>query len=135
MRNEQLFNELGISPLLAVELLDNLDLSTEHLNDPYIFSKLQSVIEFLKEYPEDTQRFIIKKATFGKQDKLKVMAEYSRLLKEKSFYDGIAEKINKEKSAFEMTDDLLKKQELSERESTNNAKLNLLKEEINLYHK
>jgi hypothetical protein len=135
MQNEQLLKELGISPLLAVDLLYHLDLNIDDINIPQNFVKLQSVIDFLKGYPEDTQRFLIKKATMGKQDKLKCMYEYSLILKDKKRYEDISEKIQKEKSAVELSGDLSKLNELEQRETEVETRLKLIAEEIEIYHK
>lgn len=135
MNIEQIFNQIGISPLRAVDLMESLDISVDHLGDPYIISKLESIIKFMKNYDDDSQRFLIKKATFGKQDKLKVMTEYIRLIDQKNFFEKSAKEIEIEKSNLKDSDDLLKVREIQEREAKNNAKLSLLKEEIELYHK
>ena len=135
MKTEQLIEELGISPILAVDLLDNLGVSIEEIAYPQVFSKIQYIVDFLNQYPEDTQRFLIKKATINKQDKLKCMFEYSQLLREKEYYEKVANDIEKEKSAVEFSDNFDKTREVAERENENNNKINSLKEEIDLYHK
>lgn len=129
MRNEQLITELGINPILAVTIMENLDLSTDDINIPQNFAKLQHVINFLKDYSEDAQRFIIRKATFGKQNKLKCMDEYCDLLKEKSSLESNLEKIKKEQSAVGISGHFM------QQEVEINNRLNALKEEIEIYHK
>lgn len=135
MNTEQIFQELGLNPIMAVTLMENLDLTAEHLNDPYVFNKLQTVIDFLKDYPEDTQRFLLRKATFGKQDKLKVFHEYTHLLKEKKYREEVAEKLKTEKSAVEATNDPFKIAEIDVKEKENLSKIQSLREEIEIYHK
>ena len=132
---ESLFNELGISPLLATKIMYDFDLLPEHLNDPIVFSKLQSIVDFLKQYPEDTQRFLIKKATLNKQDKLKVMHEYTKLLSDRLLHEKIAKELEKEKSVIGFTNDMNKIKEIFDKETQNNNKLQFLREEIELYHK
>lgn len=132
---ESLFNELGISPLLATKIMYDFDLLPEHLSDPIVFSKLQSIVDFLKQYPEDTQRFLIKKATLNKQDKLKVMHEYTKLLSDRLLHEKIAKELEKEKSVIGFTNDMNKIKEIFDKETQNNNKLQFLREEIELYHK
>jgi len=133
MNIEQTFNQLGISPIRATEILESLDISVYDLGDPKVFSRLEDVINILKKYDEDSQNFFIKKATVGKQDKLKIMHEYAKLLEKKKFYEDISIAIEHEKN--NESSDLFKKLELSEKESSNKSRLSLLAEEIELYHK
>lgn len=135
MNTEQLFNQLGISPIRATKILESLDISIYDLEDPKVFSRLEDVINILKKYDEDSQNFFIKKATVGKQDKLKIMHEYVKLLEKKKFYEDISIAIEHEKEKINESSDLFKRQELSEKESSNKARLTLLAEEIELYHK
>jgi len=135
MQNEQLFNELGVSPLLAIKMMESLDLSIEDIQNPFTFRRLQTVIDHLKGYSEDTQRFLIRKATLGKQDKLKCMDEYCDLLKEKKFNEDKKEQIKKEKSAIELSKDELKISEIKQKEQEINRRIAFISEEIDLYHK
>lgn len=135
MNTEQIFNQIGINPLKAVSLMENLDISIEQLNDPYVIYRLESIVDFLKNYDDDSQSFFIKKATLGKQDKLKVLSEYIKLIEKRNFFEKVSDEINREKESNLNSNDLLKMKEIQEKESANNARLSLLKEEIELYHK
>lgn len=138
MNTDQLFQELGINPLIATKLMGYLDLNTGDLNDPFNFSKIQDVVDFLKQYPEDDQRFMIRKVTIGKQDKLKVMHEYTQILKDKAFHENTIAKIREEKRNMAFQEggpDLEKVKSLDEQEVYSKSKLNQVKEELEFYHK
>ena len=128
------FQELGISAVLGTELLDTLGLSTDDIQIPQRFSKFQSVIHFLKQFPEDTQRFLINKATRGKTvDKLEHFYDYTNLLREKAEYEKVLDRLEKDFSVIEMSDDLLHITEVQVKLSDTKQKLGILKEEQEIY--
>lgn len=135
MNIEQIFNQIGINPVRAVWLMETLDLNTDNLSDPKVISRLEDIVSFMKNYDEDSQNFFIKKAVFGKQDKLKVLTEYIKLVEQKKIYEKISEEIENSKDEVFSSNDEFKIREIQNKESANNAKLSLLKEEIELYHK
>ena len=132
MNVETVFNDLGVNAIKASEMLDMFGLSVEELNIPQVFTKLQSVIGYLSQFPEDTQRFLINKATRGKMiDKLGHMFEYSMILKEKEANEKLLEQKTKEISALGMLDSSF----LQEEKKGIEVKLNLLHEELEVFNK
>jgi hypothetical protein len=129
-----MFQDLGVNALTGVNLLEWLDVAPEELAFPQRFSKLQAVIEFLNPFPEDTQRFLINKATLGKQvDKLEHMFEYTALLQRKYGYEQSLKKIEHEKSVLGFDPSLMDEVQL--REDGVKKDLDLLLAEIRLYEK
>lgn len=135
MNIESAFNDLGVNAIKATEMLESLGISVHELNIPSVFIKLQSVVDYLKNFPEDTQRFLINKATRGKTiDKLSHMFEYTMILKEKEFNEKELEKTSKEISAVGFND-VPKMNELSEKKNQINTKLTSLHEELEVFNK
>jgi len=135
MNNSQLFNDLGISPISAISIMESLDLSTEDLSFPQNFVKLKHVIDFLKDYSEDTQRFLIRKATLNKQNKLKCMDEYCDLLSKIKDNDSILGKIKDELEVVLISNDEDKIKEVKLREEAAYKQSRFLRDEIAIYHK
>ena len=137
MKNiESAFNELGIDAVVGTELMDWLGVSAIDLGDPQRFSKFQSVIGYFKQFPVDTQRFIIRKAVNGKNvDKLQHIWEYSELLKNKKAVEESLEKIKVEASAVGTSGDAVLRMANAEREIEANRALGQITDEIRLYEK
>jgi hypothetical protein len=134
MNAESIFEELGVSAITGVNLLDWLSISPEELSIPQRFSKLQGIIGFLKSFPEDTQRFLVNKATRGKQvDKLDHMFEYTNLLTKKSEHEQELKMIEQEKSVVAF--DQVRMDELQLRESEVKKNLDQTLEEVYLYER
>lgn len=129
------FNDLGINAIQGVELLGSLGLTTDDLEFPQVFSKLQSVVKYLSNFPEDTQRFLINKATRGKMvDKLGHMFEYTQILKEKERYEREMESAIQELSALGVNNDFGKVSELEVKKGVIGQRLDMLKEELNSFN-
>lgn len=136
MNTEDIFRGLGLDAVTGVKLLDWLDLSTDELQIPQRFSKLQAVIGFLKDVPEDTQRFLIAKATRGKMvDKLDHMYEYTGLLNEKKMHEDKLGEIDKERSILELSNEPELVIDAAKRSMDVRGNLDKIKEEIYLYEK
>lgn len=98
---EAAFNGLGIDAVTGVELMDWLGLTPVDLGNPSRFSRLQQVIDYLKQFPEDTQRYLVTRATKGKMvDKLNHMWEYTQILKNKEYVQKLIDATKKEKEAL-----------------------------------
>lgn len=103
---QETFNDLGTNAIVATNLMNLLGLYPDDLSDPQRFARFQVVIDYLKQFPEDTQRFLITKATRGKLvDKLDHVFEYTNLLKEKYAQEQTLEDMKKELSVLEATHD------------------------------
>ncbi len=88
MNPETAFGDLGVNAITGSMLMEMLDLTMDDLSSPRRFSCLREVIAFLSKLPEDDQRFLVSKATRGKNvDKLSHMREYVLLLSKKSSYE------------------------------------------------
>ncbi len=129
-------NDLGVDAITGVKVLNLLDISTDELQIPQRFSKLQDIIKFLSQYSEDTQRFLINKATRGKQlDKQQHFHEYMQLLQKKAVVNDVLDHVLDEKDIIEATGDATKLQELANREVELRMQSDNLAEEINLYER
>jgi hypothetical protein len=106
LNTQEIFNDLGVNAIVATNLMDLLGLYPNDFYDPQRFSRFQVVVDYLKQFPDDTQRFIITKATRGKLvDKLDHVFEYTNLLKQKFAQEEALENIKKEISVLEATGD------------------------------
>lgn len=128
------FDDLGVNAIAGVSLMGHLGLNPQDLMFPQKFAKFQVVVDFLKQFPEDTQRFLINKATRGKfLDKLDHMFEYTNLLKNKESIEKDLNSLEKEVSAI--FDDEFKSAEVSTKITENKERLDKIKEEITLYER
>lgn len=136
MNIEEKINDLGVNAITGVRLLELLDISTDELQIPQRFSKIQDIIKFLSQYSEDTQQFLINKATRGKQvDKLQHFHEYIHLLKKKAEINDILDKVLDEKNIIEATGDTNKLQEIANKEVELRMQSDNIGAEIRLYEK
>ena len=136
MSTERAFEDLGIDVVSATEIMGWLDLSRIDLGDPQRFSRLQSVINYFKQFPVETQRFLIRKALSGKVvDKLTHIWEYSELLKNKRAVEERMETLKREGSALGSDSDPFILKAHAERELSVRDELNRLQDEISLYEK
>lgn len=134
MNVETIFNDLGINAIKASEMLEMFGLTVDDIGIPQNFTKLQSVIKYLSQYPDDTQRFLINKATRGKAvDKLSHMFEYTLILKDKSTHEKMLEDTNKELSV--VSDDPVKSVELQAKKAIISEKLNGFNDELATFNK
>lgn len=130
---EQAFNELGIDAITATEMMDWLGISKIDLGDPSRFSKFQSVIEYFKQFPSDTQRFLIRRVTQNpNHDRLQRVWEYAELLKNKKSAEDAIEKIKTEASA--VSDPVLQHNYVA-REAEARQALTAVTQEMALYEK
>ena len=133
---ETTFNDLGVSAILGTQLLGWLNLSLEDLAIPSRFTKLQSCIDYLKQFPDDTQRFLINKATRGKAvDKLDHLYEYTNLLKEKTSIEANLKANASELSVISGSQDMMKISELTSKVDSLQTNLRHINEEITIYEK
>lgn len=133
---ESAFQDLGANALDATRIMDSLGLSTSDLHIPQRFSRLQAVIQYLKQFSEDTQRFIVNKSTRGKAvDKLNHVFEYTGLLKEKSIYDQELSKVQKELGTYSAIEDFAHLQDSKLKEAELTQKVASIQENIYLYEK
>ena len=136
MNTERVFEDLGIDAITGVEIMDQLSIVPDELQSPRRFAQLKEVINYLKQFPQDTQRFLINKATRGKLvDKLQHLHEYTHLLTRKSFYEQELEKLSKERSAVEQAGDPILLKDIATRDMANREQLNFIQEEIGIYEK
>lgn len=92
MNIEAKMNELGVNAILGTKLMDWLSLYPDDLLFNENLYKLQDIINYLKPFSEDSQRFMIRKITTGKQvDKLRFVHEWVELMNKK---DGLEKKLN-----------------------------------------
>ena len=102
MNPEQVMNQLGVNAITGTRLLDLLDISMDDLRIPQTFSKVQDIINFLAPLSEDTQRFMIQRATAGKMvDKVKHFHEYIQLVQKNSSLQEQYEALNAERRLVE----------------------------------
>lgn len=131
---ETAFNELGIDAATGVELMDWLQISPIDLGDPTRFSKFHSVIDYFKQFPVDTQRYLIRKAINNKNvDKLNHVWEYAELLKRKSEIEKATEKIRLEGSALGPESDAVLRMANAQRELDAKEQFNKVVQEIEIY--
>lgn len=136
MNIESSLQDLGISATTGVRILDLLDISPDELAIPQYFSKVQDIVTFLKKFPEDTQRFLINKATRGKSvNKLQHFHEYIQLLQKKAELEKILEQITEEMAIVEATGDTTKLQEIANKEVQFKMQSDNISEEILLYER
>lgn len=136
MNPEAAFGDLGIDAVTGTLFLDLLDMSPDEFASPERFSKLRSVIDYLKQFPEDTQRFLVTKATRGKYvDRLDHMFEYTSLLKAKEEKEKALAGLERESSATEHVDDPFLKVDLAKRSIDTREALKEIKEEIAIYER
>lgn len=136
MNPEAAFGDLGIDAITGTLFLEQLDMSPDEFASPERFSKLQSVINYLKQFPDDTQRFLIAKATRSKYvDRLEHMFEYTELLKRKESVEKNLVSIDKENSAIEFSEDPFLKAGVARRSYDANDELARIKDEIAIYEK
>lgn len=96
---ESIFNQAGTGAVIGTQLMEWLGISPIDFSDPHRFSKFRDIIDYLKKFPEDTQRYIISKVTQGKPltDKLAQVWEYSQLLGRKESYEQSLTDLSKER--------------------------------------
>lgn len=136
MNTERKFEELGIDPINAVKIMSLLDISVSELGIPQRFERFKDILSFLKDFPEDTQRFFIMKATAGKQiDKVSHMFEYVNLLRNKLSYEEGLKNMERQESAIETLNDPFRLGELQREKLEVIRKLQNTKEEIYIYER
>lgn len=131
------FNDLGIDVLTGVQILDWLGLSKIDLGDPSRFSRIQDVVSYLKQFPVDTQRFLVMKATRSKfiPDKLQHVWEYTQLLARRKEYEDTLKGIQTELSALGPAPDPMSLRSVDIRSLELNQNLAKINSEIEIYEK
>lgn len=133
---ESAFNKLGIDAVTGVELMDWLGLSPIDFGDPARFGRFQSIIDYMKQFSTDTQRFLIRKVVNGKNvDKLSYMWEYTELLKNKKAAEEAIEKTKAEASALNAGSDPALSVSFAARETEVRTALNAIIGEMAIYEK
>lgn len=136
MNAENAFNSAGVDPISGVQLMATLGMSNDDLIIPQRFQKFQEILSFFSKFSEDTQRFLVSKATRGKMvDKLDHIFEYTQLLKQKEGYESELRNLGMENSAVEMHGDSMLMSELSHRAMDIRQRLSNVREEIDIYEK
>jgi hypothetical protein len=136
MDPESAFNDLGVNAVTGTRLMEMLDVTMTDLIDPQRFSRLRSITEFLSQFPEDTQRFLVNKATRSKNlDKLTHMFEYSELLKERAKAEESLKSCVEEMSMVLSAGDMDRHMELASKKPSIEKRLADVTEEIDLYHR
>lgn len=101
INTESKFNELGIDAISGVNLMEWLGVSSFDLGDPVRFTKFKDIIGYMKQFPVDTQRYLVRRAVNNKNvDKLNHVFEYTELLKNKKAIEEALERISAEASAL-----------------------------------
>lgn len=132
---ESAFNDLSVNAIVATNFMDLLGLNTMDFHDPVRFSRFQQVVQYLKQFPDDTQRFLITKSTRGKPvDKLDQVFEYTNLLKQKYSQEQTLDDLKKQILVLEVTGDpKLNMIQLQKEEMDKQIDMTLL--EIGIYEK
>jgi hypothetical protein len=131
---EQLFNDLNVDVITGVELMEALNIGVDEIGFPQRFHRLQEVVGYLKQFPIDTQRYLIRKACYGKQvDKLDHMFEYTNLLKNKYEIEQNLGKIKAEKSA--VGNDMGKAIAIAQVEKETEEHLARVNDEVQIYER
>jgi len=136
MNTEEKFNELGVDAVTGVQLMDWMSLSQFDIADPQRFTRLQEIIDYLKKFPSDTQRFLVRKVTGTKNvDKLQLMWEYTSLLRKKESYEKEIGEIRSEGTAIGQKGDPILLKNLAEREIAARKSLSDISDEIAIYER
>lgn len=131
---EQSFNDLGIDAITGTQMMDWLSLSKIDLGDPTRFSRLKEIIDYFKQFPEDTQRFLIVRATRNKTvDRLTHVWEYAQLLNRRKGYEDMLQLIEKERSVLGENPDPVILSSISSRSLETRESIAKLNSEIGIY--
>lgn len=133
---ETAFSDLGVNAIVGTEMLDLLGLSSVDLQLPQRFIRLQSVISYFKDLPEDTRRFLVTKATRGKVvNRLDHVFEYVNLLKVKAFRQQESDENTSQLQKFNAIGDFQNASIAEIKETQIKESLGRVDEEIYLYEK
>jgi hypothetical protein len=136
INTESKFNELGVDAVSGVNLMEWLGISPIDLSDTARFLKFKDVIDYFKQFPPDTQRYLIKRAVNNKNvDKLNHVFEYSELLKNKRAVEEALEKLKVEGSALGPDSDRVLRMAHAQKEIGAKDALNAVMREIDIYEK
>lgn len=136
MEAETVFSDLGVNALDGTRMMDMLGIHMSELNIPQRFFKLHEIIKYIRQFPEDTQRFLVNKAVRNKNvNKLDHMFEYMHILKEKESYETQLRDIEKELSIFDPAIDFHKVAELQLAENSIKESLQNLDSEKAIYER
>jgi hypothetical protein len=130
------FEDLDIDAITGTELFQMLGLSSIDLANPSRFTRLQQVIDYLKQFPEDTRRYMVSKVTSGKAvDKLDKVFEYTQLMQRKSGLEKELDTVRKEGSILTGDSDPLIRANQAQRELATRDAVNTIQKEIEIYEK
>jgi len=134
---ESTFDNLDIDAMTGARLMQSLGLTKFDLDNPQKFERFKQVLDFLKQYPEDTQNFLISKVTTGKviTDKLDKFFEYSQLLQKKQALSSDMENLKKEAQLLSSTSDPFLRMSNAQKEINTMQSLRGVENEIQLYEK
>jgi len=133
---EEAFGDVGVNAIVGVKFMDLLGIYNGDLQIASRMARFEDVVSYLKRFPEDTQRFLVTKATRGKMvDKLNHVWEYVNLLRQKELMDRQLDDVKSQISGLEGMGDLNKLQETIQLETELTDKAEVLQEEINIYTK
>lgn len=133
---EAQFEQLGLDAMTGVHIMNLLHLTMSDLADPMRFSRLESIVEFLKQYPEDHQRFLVSKVSTGKPvDRLLHVWEYTQLLRKRGDARDRLNSIQKRKKELEATPDPVQMEKVKTDEAGIREQIKVLKSEIGIYEK
>lgn len=136
MKPESAFADLNIDAMTGVRLMEALGLSTIDFSNPARFTRLSQVIDFLRQYPEDTQNFLISRVTTGKMgDRLDKVFEYTQLLERKRTVEQSLETVKKEASVIPLEADPILRESIARREIETFSQLQSIGNEIAVYEK
>lgn len=136
MNAESVFNDFGINAIEGTQIMDSLGVNMSDLHIPQRLSRLHDVISYLKQFPEDTRRFLVSKAVRNKNvNKLDHMLEYIHILKEKESYETQLKDIEKELSVFDPEVDYMKVAELRLSENQFRQSLQTIEAEKEIYER
>lgn len=136
MNIETAFNDLGVNAIVGTEMLDLLGLHTQDLQIPQRFARFQAVIEYFKDLPEDTRRFLVTKATRGKPvNRIDHVFEYVNLLKEKTGYLNQLKDTEEKLDKLKAVGDFESATELEVLKQMLNKKVEDIQETIEIYEK
>lgn len=135
MNPNEAFTDLNIDAVTGERMMSMLGIGVHDLSIPSRFSKLKSIIGIFKNFSDDTQRFLISRATTGKNvDRLEYMYEYSNLLENKLGLEKELQDFQKETSALNTIDPIILESNARRSEQLSSS-LNRVKDMMSVYEK
>lgn len=131
---EQL-QDIGINPITATSLMRRLNISSDELTLPEVFSRFQEVAKYFSAF--ENADYVISKVTWRKtDDPLQKLYEFVGIQKKKAFVEEQLDKIESEINLVSnVPDNELKMLELSQRKEELNVELLQTINESKLYER